>query len=622
MADILVTSPYRPFALPSQFKAVFNGFIYCGTVDSVDPSVSQVQAYKVNEDGSRIPVAQPLRTNAGGYLVYNGQPAKFVTDSSHSLLVRDSIGAQLWYAPDVSIVDPDTAYQIIGTQAREALRRSHAESGRNLVDGSFEASGTLVNANDVLLQESTGKAFSGPAGHVAAGTDPVSGGFVDVSEVLLKLGSVGNVDSYINSPWYVSISAAIQACIDENFTVNFSKKDYQITSSLTPRFSGQQFLGNWCRLVAQGGVKIWDITLAFRESCKWSRIGHASSVAGTGAGMYSAPNIYLPTGVVEECSFEASLRYCVNANIILMKFRDCDFGTYGTAGALHQHIVTNGQNLSSSANLTTNLNAFQNCRFRKAKGTQYASEISDGFMYGFEMCDVEMNESTVAPFRFKGVLGVYFSDHCWFERNKSTYLASFGMDSTGALQGCQIVNVDNCWLSLDDESTQAFHSDTTNFAMTIDHCAGTGFAAEDGRPAKQILSVISSIDPPAYMRSFFHNFFVGYAPGYNQDQLYAPFMVNPVSPNYIAKATSPQYTLQNAAGAEQGKIIGFGDNTTGAVILETASGSATIRNKAAANTVQFVRGANGTEIRGFSKDGTQYKLNPPNGGGAAIWTGV
>lgn len=73
-----------------------------------------------------------------------------------------------------------------GTQAREALRRSYAEAGYNLVDGSFEAGGTLVNVNDVLLQERTGKAFSGPAGVVAAGTNPTSGGFVDRSAVVLR----------------------------------------------------------------------------------------------------------------------------------------------------------------------------------------------------------------------------------------------------------------------------------------------------------------------------------------------------------------------------------------------------------------------------------------------------
>lgn len=68
----------------------------------------------------------------------------------------------------------------------EALRRSYAEAGYNLADGSFEEGGTLVNANDVLLHEASGKAFSGPAGAVAAGTNPASGGFVDRSGALLS----------------------------------------------------------------------------------------------------------------------------------------------------------------------------------------------------------------------------------------------------------------------------------------------------------------------------------------------------------------------------------------------------------------------------------------------------
>ena len=72
------------------------------------------------------------------------------------------------------------------TQAREALRRSYAEAGYNLVDGSFEAGGTLLNANDALLQERTGKTFSGPAATVPAGTNPASGGFVDRSGELLR----------------------------------------------------------------------------------------------------------------------------------------------------------------------------------------------------------------------------------------------------------------------------------------------------------------------------------------------------------------------------------------------------------------------------------------------------
>lgn len=132
MTDILVTSPFQPFTLPTQFKAVFNGYIYCGTVDAVDPSVSQVQVYLVNESGDKVPVAQPLRTNAGGFLVYNGQPAKFVTDSNHSLLVQDSFHSQVWYAPDMASIDPEAAID-------EVFEKLGQPDGASLVGGAFYA---------------------------------------------------------------------------------------------------------------------------------------------------------------------------------------------------------------------------------------------------------------------------------------------------------------------------------------------------------------------------------------------------------------------------------------------------------------------------------------------------
>lgn len=85
---------------------------------------------------------------------------------------------------------------ILTTQIREALRRSYAEAGYNLVEGSFETGGILTNENDVLLHEKTGKAYSGPAGPVAAGTDPTSGGFVDASSTVYPLEGVLNFNAF------------------------------------------------------------------------------------------------------------------------------------------------------------------------------------------------------------------------------------------------------------------------------------------------------------------------------------------------------------------------------------------------------------------------------------------
>lgn len=65
-------------------------------------------------------------------------------------------------------------------QVMELYRRSYAEAGYSVI-GTFQVGFTYVNANDVGIDLATGKGYTGPAGTVAAGTNPASGGFVDVS---------------------------------------------------------------------------------------------------------------------------------------------------------------------------------------------------------------------------------------------------------------------------------------------------------------------------------------------------------------------------------------------------------------------------------------------------------
>lgn len=123
--------------------------------------------------------------------------------------------------------------------SREALSRTYLEVGLNLVDGSFEQGGVLNNQNDVLLQENTGKAFSGPAGVVAGGTDPASAGFVDVSGSLLRqqLGMVvgGGVVSLVG---VTDMNAAISALPATGGLVfcppgNYSLADAALRDNLT-----------------------------------------------------------------------------------------------------------------------------------------------------------------------------------------------------------------------------------------------------------------------------------------------------------------------------------------------------------------------------------------------------
>lgn len=153
------------------------------------------------EDGSKVPsIRKALLDN-----FYFKDPIAWQAGQTENVFnqLRQFTDGSWWYAPSATASNPISMgstpvgnslwkiydFDTIGKltpQIREALRRSYAEAGYNLVDGSFEAGGTLVNANDVLLQERTGKAFSGPAGTVAAGTNPASGGFVDKSGGLLR----------------------------------------------------------------------------------------------------------------------------------------------------------------------------------------------------------------------------------------------------------------------------------------------------------------------------------------------------------------------------------------------------------------------------------------------------
>lgn len=336
--------------------------------------------------------------------------------------------------------------------------------------------------------------------------------------------------------------------------VTFSAKSYFSSISITPKKQGQKFHGvrgpYGTRLLVNGHYGFFDESVAFVEFVEYSDFTLASTSAGNGIGLYSTSAVYLPTFRCKGVSFEKSLRICIEANIILARIKDCVFGMYGTAGATHQHIISLGQDLSSSSNLNTNLNNIEECVFRGAKGTQYASEFSNGLMVRFANNDFELNDSTVAVLRFNGILGVFFSDMNWFERNTGTYLISCGMDTIGTYQGCDLVSLQHCWFDLHTNNTHVIHSDTANFSCVINQCAGSGFAS------KKVLKVISSNDPTGYVKSFLYNKFTGYVAGYQPDSMYSPYFTAPISPNYVAKASNPQLEMQSTSGTVQNRLIG------------------------------------------------------------------
>ena len=147
-ANVVVSMPSQLFTMARSFKAVANGKIYIGKIDTdpVNPE-NQIQVYVENEDGSHVPVSQPIIINAAGYPVYNGQIAKFVTVQGHSMAVYDAYGVQQFYYPNVLKYDPD--------QLRQELESS---SGADIVmTGS--APFIVRSVGDILKDIPTNKYF-------------------------------------------------------------------------------------------------------------------------------------------------------------------------------------------------------------------------------------------------------------------------------------------------------------------------------------------------------------------------------------------------------------------------------------------------------------------------------
>lgn len=152
------------------------------------------------EDGSKVPsVRKALIDN-----FYFKDPIAWQAGQTETIFnqLRQFTDGSWWYAPSATVSNPismgatpvgDSLWKIYDFDAigkleprvDEALRRSYAEAGY-IVVGTFQSGFTIVNINDIGIDLVTGKGFTGPVGEVIAGTDPISGGFIDVSSKLLR----------------------------------------------------------------------------------------------------------------------------------------------------------------------------------------------------------------------------------------------------------------------------------------------------------------------------------------------------------------------------------------------------------------------------------------------------
>ncbi|MBB7500346.1 phage tailspike protein [Escherichia coli] len=171
-ANLVVSMPSQLFTMARSFKAVSNGKIYIGIPDT-DPTIpiNQIQVYIEQENGDLIPVDQPLIINQGGYPVFNGQIAKFVTLKNYSMAVYDSYNVQQFYFPDLAKYNPDQlklnffdmGYAIFfsGVESQDKLRNAILYCNEKGITVNCAGLGdfSITGADDIIVKTSVD--FSG-----------------------------------------------------------------------------------------------------------------------------------------------------------------------------------------------------------------------------------------------------------------------------------------------------------------------------------------------------------------------------------------------------------------------------------------------------------------------------
>ncbi|MGS0249143.1 phage tailspike protein [Escherichia coli] len=240
-ANVIVSMPSQLFTMARSFKAVANGKIYIGKIDTdpVNPE-NQIQVYVENEDGSHVPVSQPIIINAAGYPVYNGQIAKFVTVQGHSMAVYDAYGAQQFYFPNVLKYDPDQLRSELLSDSQPPLVNDAKVFVHQPYTGAVQRTQHDKN-KDVLNLKDFGAIGDGIADETNAFQYAIDAATVKGGEVKLSSGSVYRIAGVVRLKSNVTldlsgctvISSGTGSCFYAEEVVNFSVCNGRIYTSDT-----------------------------------------------------------------------------------------------------------------------------------------------------------------------------------------------------------------------------------------------------------------------------------------------------------------------------------------------------------------------------------------------------
>lgn len=140
---------------PTKGRPVFNGSVFIGQVDK-DPEVlaNRVTVQLRQENGTLVtiaPAAQPLKTGAGGVVMYDGSPVSVLVDATYSLKVLDKQGAQLYYFPQNNVTS--------STSILEYGAHSITEPGFETFDSSAAIQAAIDDVDHIYLPNANGEKY-------------------------------------------------------------------------------------------------------------------------------------------------------------------------------------------------------------------------------------------------------------------------------------------------------------------------------------------------------------------------------------------------------------------------------------------------------------------------------
>lgn len=452
-ANVVVSMPSQLFTMARSFKAVANGKIYIGKIDTdpVNPE-NQIQVYVENEDGSHVPVAQPIIINAAGYPVYNGQIAKFVTVQGHSMAVYDAYGAQQFYFPNVRKYDPDQLSSRLSSDdgasyisfkkpyADAATRKASDYFNQEINVDDFGAYGDayLLNGEDNPSKHDDTHAFQ--AALIAAWR---AGG--------VKVVATPWKSYYIAGKVYVLASESLS----DIEATNFPKRRMQVID-----FQG-------ARIVGRDDTS--DTTNVFMETGYISSTGSIASVFG------KSGEEYLTTGT--------TIRNATLVNFYQgFRLRDHVFGCEVTdiVGVNVQQLVYTQRcfyslfrNLQCNGTYTTGLHRYHftdECNIQPLVSV-HTGQCDVGIKFEGAVEALTLFNCGIESFRTHGVwiAGAYNIkfDSCYIESNESNV---YGVIATSANN----ITLDNCWIYGSSMKMFGAFDDNTNVRIMPNNRIGGG----------------------------------------------------------------------------------------------------------------------------------------------------